>query len=134
MSTVAKFQKEMAEHEAEGDEPIPFDPTAIPGKDGDPEPGDNASDYHAAAKEIEAIEKEQAEIDRINAEAMDEKAPHRDTISTLRKKIRDEYSIEAKALSVILKKRRDDRRMAARIKALEEPAHGQFQQLEMALQ
>lgn len=132
MSTVEKFEREIAEQEAEeANEPIPFNPTVVASAAS--EPGDNASDYHAAAKDIEAIEKEQAEIDRINAEAMDEKAPHRDEIASLRKKIRDEYSIEAKALSAILTKRRQDRRMQARIDALEEPAKGQFEQIEMAL-
>lgn len=136
MSTVANFKKEIAEQEAEE----AFDPTAIVGAKPAAEPANdteeapaNSSDYNGAAKLIEAIEKEQAEIDRINAEAMDDKAPHRDEIASLRKTIRDEHSIEAKALSAILTKRRQDRRMKERIAALEEPAKGQFEQLEMVL-
>lgn len=133
MSTVAKFEREIEDQKAEEEA---FDPTAIPEKPesaNDTQPGGNSSDYTAAAKEIEAIEREQAEIDRINAEAMEEKAPHRDTIASLRKKIRDEYSIEAKALSAILTKRKQERRMKERIAALDEPAKGQFEQLEMVL-
>ena len=133
MSTVAKFEKEIEAQEAEeAGAPIPFDPTVVGGT-GDLPDGDNSSDYSSAAKLIEKIEKEQAEVDRINAEAMDAKAPHRDEIASLRKTIRDEHSIEAKALSAILTKRRQDRRMKARIAALEEPAKGQFEQLEMVL-
>lgn len=134
MSAVAKFEKEIAEQEQdEANAPIPFNPTAVSDNAHEPEGGDNSSDYNGAAKLIEKIEKEQAEIDRINAEAMDEKASHRDEIAPLRKAIRDDHSIEAKALSAILTKRRQDRRMKERIAALEEPAKGQFEQLEMAL-
>lgn len=127
MSTVEKFKQEIAEQEQEeANAPIPFNAPETE------KPGDNG-EYKAAAGLIEKIEKEQAEIDRINAEAMDEKAPHRDEIAALKKTIRDEHSIEAKALATILTKRKQDRRMKARIEALEEPAKGQFDQLEMAL-
>lgn len=111
--------------ETTASEAIPFDDTG--------EAGDNGKDYAAAAKLIYAIEKQQAEIDRINAEAMDEKAPHRDKMKDLKQAVRDEHSIEAKALSLILAKRKAERRIKEREAALEEPAKGQFDQLEMAL-
>lgn len=80
----------------------------------------------AALEEIERIEYEQAEIDKINEQAKQDKAPHRDEIAALRKKCRDDYSIEAKALSTILTKRRNERRMQERIAKLEGAAKDQM--------
>lgn len=134
-SVVAEFEQEIEAEKA-------FDPTEIKGAKAPADPipfeeekteGANDLDYGPAAKLIEAIEKEQAEIDAINADAMDKKAPHRDEIASLRKKVRDDHSIEAKALSLILTKRRQLRRLEEREAALEETAAHQFEQLEMVL-
>lgn len=94
--------------------------------------GDN-KDYAGAAEIINEIEVEQAKIDEINEKAKAEKAPHSDAMAALKKRAREDCGIEAKALSAIITKRRQDRRMEARIAALEGPAADQFGQLKMAL-
>lgn len=80
----------------------------------------------SALEEIEKIEAEQAKIDAINDEAKAKKAPHSDTIAELKKTCRDDYSIEAKPLAIILAKRRQERRIAARIEALKDTAKDQM--------
>jgi len=80
---------------------------------------------------IADIEEEQAKIDEINEKAKAQKAPHQDSMAKLKKQIRDDYNIEAKALSTILAKRRQERRMKARIEALPKTAADQFHQMEM---
>lgn len=87
----------------------------------------------AALPTIEEIENEQAKIDSIMEEAKAKCAPHRDTIAASKKHVRDEYSIEAKALGVILTKRRQERRMKARIEALEGTAADQYELFEEKL-
>lgn len=94
--------------------------------------GDN-KDYKGAAEIINEIEKEQAKIDAINEDAKAKKAPHADAMAALKKRAREDCGIEAKALSAVLTKRRQERRMEARIAALEGPAADQFGQLQMAL-
>jgi hypothetical protein len=134
MSKIAKFAKDV--DEAADKEEIPFDPTETKDAKGDvidiSESG-NQSDYKKAAALIEKIEKEQAAIDAISEQAKHDKAPHRDEITRLKNIIRDEHSIEASALRLKLKERRELRRLQAMKDALEEPAAGQFEQLEMAL-
>jgi hypothetical protein len=84
-----------------------------------------------AVEIIDTIEEAQAKIDAINEESKSKKAPHQDEIAKLKKQIRDDYNIEAKALSTIITKRRQERRMKARIEALEKTAAEQFKQMEM---
>lgn len=86
----------------------------------------------AAAKElIDQIEEEQAKVDEIMEAAKAKAASHRDAIAALKKECRDDYNIEAKALGTIITKRRQDRRMKARIEALEGDARKQFDQMEL---
>lgn len=85
----------------------------------------------AAVEEIEKIEVEQAKIDQINEKAKAKAASHRDSIKSLKKKIRDEYSIGAKPLGAILTKRKQERRMAERIESLEGTDADQFEQMEL---
>lgn len=87
-----------------------------------------------AAEKIAEIEEEQAKIDALAEEYKQKAAPHRDAMASLKKEIRDDYSIEAKPLSTILTKRRQERRMKARIEALEERAAEQFEQMELKLE
>jgi len=87
----------------------------------------------AASEHIETIEAEQAKIDEIMDKAKKECASHRDTISEQKKKCRDDFSIEAKSLGTILTKRRQERRMAARIEALPEAAREQYDMFEEKL-
>lgn len=94
--------------------------------------GDN-KDYSAVANLVNQIEAEQSKIDDINEEAKRAKAPHQDTIAAKKKVIRDEHGIEAKALSALVAKRRQERRMKDRISNLDETASNQFKQMEMAL-
>lgn len=86
-----------------------------------------------AGEEIEKIEAEQAKIDSVMEDAKTECAPNRDEIAKLRKKCRDDYGIEAKALGTILTKRRQDRRMADRISNLPDRAREQFDLFEKNL-
>lgn len=83
-------------------------------------------DAEAVGKLIDEIEAEQAKIDERNAKTKADNAPQRDAIAGIKKTIRDEHGIEAKALGTLLTKRRQERRMQERIEKLEEPARGQF--------
>ena len=80
----------------------------------------------SAKVEIDLIEKEQAEIDAINEEAKREKAPHQDSISALKKRIRDEHGMGAKPLGLILAKRKMERRIADREEALQDADKDQY--------
>lgn len=137
MSNVAQFKKDTdAAADAEeatgqtADAPVPFDDDGP--KVHEDQSGDN-KDYAAAAELIGKVEAEQAKIDEHAEEYKAKAAPHRDEMAALKKQIRDDHGIEAKALSTILAQRRQERRMKARIEALEEPAASQLEQLEMAL-
>ena len=97
---------------------------------GSAEVGDNSKALERAVEsaldEIKKIEMEQAKIDAINDEAKTKKAPHSDTIAELKKKCRDDYAIEAKPLAIILAKRRQERRIKARVEALKDNARDQM--------
>lgn len=84
-----------------------------------------------AVEIIEDIEREQAKIDAINEAAKTKRAPHADAISSLKKRCRDDFNIEASALAVMLAKRRQERRILARIAALKENPRAQVDQMEM---
>ena len=85
----------------------------------------------AAKDEIEGIEIEQTKIDAIMERAKADCASHRDTIGSLKKKARDDYSIEAGALKYVLKRRRQKRRDDAERENLNEAATQQLEQFEM---
>lgn len=132
MGKVEQFAKETkaaaaAEKKAAGQD------ASIPIKDKGGSPDGDNKDYAKAAELIAKIEAEQAEIDKHSEDYKRKAAPHRDTMASLKKEVRDDCGIEAKALSAILAQRRQSRRMKARIGALEETASSQFKQLEMAL-
>jgi ABC-type transporter Mla subunit MlaD len=103
--------------------------------DGAPPPDHNEMTVEraaeAAAEVIAEIEAEQAKVDEIMEAAKAKAASHRDSIAALKKQCRDEYNIEAKALGTVLAKRRQERRMTARIAALEPDAKKQFEQIEL---
>lgn len=84
-----------------------------------------------AKEEIDNIEAEQAKIDALAEEYKTKAAPHRDQIASLKKDIKDEYGIETKTLATVITKRRQERRMLARIEALSETQREQFDQIEM---
>jgi hypothetical protein len=94
MSKIAKFAKDT--DEAADKEEIPFDPTETKDANGNMieiSDAGNQSDYKKAAALIEKIEKEQAEIDKHAEEYKAKAAPHRDTMATLKKQVRDDHSI-----------------------------------------
>lgn len=84
----------------------------------------------SAMPSITEIEEQQAIIDDIMEKAKAKCASHRDTIQASKKHVRDEFNIESKALGTILTKRKQERRMAARIDALEGIAADQFELFE----
>jgi uncharacterized protein involved in exopolysaccharide biosynthesis len=129
MSNVAQFAKETAE--AAANEKPPEQPKEEGGRILE-DKGDN-KDYGKAASLIAKIEAEQTKIDKHAEDYKRKCAPHRDAMKALKKQIRDDEGIEAKALSALLADRRQKRRMTARVEHLEEPAASQFKQLEMAL-
>ena len=107
MGTVEKFAKEIDEATDAEDAkaPIPFEEDKKPAGRVLEDTGDN-KDYAGAAKLIAAVEAEQAKIDKHAEDYKAAAAPHRDEMASLKKQIRDDHGIEAKALSLILAKRR----------------------------
>jgi hypothetical protein len=89
-------------------------------------------DEEAVAKLIDEIEAEQAKIDKNNAETKELNAPHRDAIAGVKKKIREDHGMQAKALGTLLTKRRQERRMQERIANLDTPAREQFELFDAA--
>ncbi len=75
---------------------------------------------------VDEMEREQEKIDARNEKAKEENAPHRDSIAQLRKQARDEFNVEASALSLIVAKRRQERRISQREQNLKERAAEQY--------
>ena len=94
---------------------------------------DSASiDQPAVMAVIEQIEVEQAKIDDVNASAKETNAAQRDEMAKLKKQLRDDHGLEAKAIATILTKRRQERRMKDRIAGLPEKAKDQFEMFDAA--
>lgn len=134
MGTIEEFKKDVdAEAAKPVEAPLPETdkPKAEDPFDGAPD-GDN-KDYKAVASLVNEIEAEQAKIDKINEDAKKLKAPHQDTISVLRKRIKDEQGIESKPLALVVSERRTLRRIEERKNNLDETQSHQFKQMTMAI-